>query len=804
MIATLEKPFGQLAAGERYQYVLPDRAVVWGTGADVEAGVPACLDVSIDVGRGVRKALRYYYVCRDSEVDHLVTWIEPLSAWGYDCETSGISVHTEQVATLQFGNPLVDDPRAYTVDWRCLSESGRNKLRRLIADRKRRKIGANLKFEALYSKHRCGVGLRGVGWDTQVAEMVVRAGLLPGGNDGSSANRRAYGPVGMAKVSQRYLELDIDKDHDLRTSFFTTPKGEHTPRQIVYANGDTIYPFYIAEEQKLEVDARGLRNTLKVEFELIPILAEMELRGMRFNKTKWIKLWQDAVEAQDKAERELDALILNQQGSLFDTLPDVPGRACELCGGSGTRERGFSCVQCHGTGRIRTGAVRPLYMGKKSPESINYGSSTQVRWLVKYYCEQTAWPLQVLTTPSELRKVKARLGLAWLLKRGKLPVDADGIPTRPPNDEELDGVPDYVVPETGYCILLDADWKTLELRRIRGQLPTRLVELLVEYADQKAKLGTFGKDFLKHVHPDGRVRFEFHQLIASTGRLSASPNGMAIPQGQAYRDSFEATPGFKLCIADYSQQEPRTSAYVSKDPVYLKNYEVGDDLYLTVAEAMLGYRPDPDSSDPEFAKRSKRDRKAIKAVVLGMAYRMGAGKLRDSLTLALDEPVSFEEAAQLHKTFLEKCAGIKLYQELCHSLADPQSQTSKKLWDVLVDGPVTWIASPCGRKRFFPQDALGVYTESCNMPIQGCGATMTKTALVLIQRWIDEHDFPAYPVNCIHDEIIYECETTRASEFALVMQAKMEEAGRMYVPDVTIVASFPKGTDGTCDRWLKE
>jgi DNA polymerase I-like protein with 3'-5' exonuclease and polymerase domains len=819
------------AVGQRRLERLPSGESVWVTETD-GAGTPRMIEQQMAVGRkngrAVTLAIRQFYVCRDSEVQHYLDWLETLPRdgrgrrqLGWDTETSGIHWRKEKIATEQFGNPFADDPRAYTFDVRCLSAAALARVMAPVDDPSFVKLVQHGKFECLYAMHHLGARPTML-IDTQVAELVIRTGLLPGGDGdggGDGQDRRAYGACSMKKlVERRCGGLDIDKDHDLRVSFYVTPPGQHSVRQVLYAGSDTIHPFYIWRDQQRDVDARALRSVLAVEFELIPVLAEMEIAGMAFDSEAWITLWQEAVEQQDRIERRLDAMFLVVQGDLFNgtLVDDSPSRPCTICGGSGKRQGRGECDYCGGTGRTRGQGVRPLYTAGKGknakPRPLNWGSSAQVKWALRQYCAAVAWPITLVTTEKELLDLKRRLGVEWLRRRkligfdeeGRL-LDAAGKPLAAIPDELAEQVPDYVIPEETHCLLLSADHKDLTLRKIRGQLPKDFVELILDYSETKAKLGTFGIDFLKNVHDDGRVRFEFHQAVTATGRLSASPNGMNIPRDERYRACFRAGKGKKLCIADYSQQEPRLSAVVSQDELYLRNYRNGDDLYVVLTEEMVGYRPDVHAEDEEFRKKSKKDRQSTKSTALGLGYRMGKGKLRDKLTYDLGEPVTFEAASQQHDAYLSRCPGIKTFQELCFEKANPESETAVRIWDEYLGQAVTFIESPCGRKRFFAPDSLSVYTEACNFPIQAAGATMTKSAMCLITREIRRRGWAgrAYIVNAIHDELVVEADADIAPEVAVMMKEEMERSGSHYLRGVVPAIADFATTDGTADCWVK-
>lgn len=715
--------------------------------------------------------MRYLYLTRDDQIPDAVAWLRRHRAVGYDVETSGISVYINFLATIQFGNPMGEDPRAYVIDVRCVSREALQPLLDILADPTIVKIGQNIKFECLYTTYRLAGKIRNV-IDTQVSEMLARAGLFPGGGDaeGGEQSRKAYGATSMSALARRYLGIEIDKDQQLRTSFYTTPPGTHSRRQIVYAAGDVIYPFFIHEKQWVLLKERQLQHLARLEWELVPILAESELHGILIDTAAWTRLWQAAVVRQDAAQRELDRIFLSIQGDLFN----------------GTQEE-----------------VRPVYVGGKGkgarPKPLNWTSSTQIRWAVRQYCEKIHWPIKVITTPSELFKLKCERGKWWLDKKGLTVEDVARDQDDPNTWGKKRPIPDWVLDEREFCILVSADWRVLKLARIRNQLPAELLDPLLAYSEEKALVTTFGVDFLKHLQADGRIHVEFHQLIAATGRMSTEPNSQNIPKLPEYRQCFQPRPGYKFVILDYSQIEPRISAHVSKDAVYVTNY-LSDkpDLYVAIGERLFSRKID------KKTKAGDEDRQAAKIIVLALAYLMGPGKLRDNMTIDLLRDIEFSVAAEFRNKYLEECAGIHAFQQRCAAQTDPESPHAQKIWDDMLGAEVTYVTSPCGRHRFFPP-FTNAYTQAANHPIQGCSATITKAAAVLVHRVIEREGYDAVGVNYVHDEIVYEVREDQAAAFALVAKTCMEEAGRHYLPDIPVVAEFPEGCPtGVMPYWSKK
>src|SRR5690348_10225437 len=274
-------------------------------------------------------AYTLYYVTKPEELPHLLEWLGQQKVVGLDLETSGLSpLEGAKIATLQLGNPNGPNPRAYVLDVRCFTDAELEPVYAVLRSRDVVKLGMNVGFECSFLYAEKGVHVRNV-QDIQVAELIIRAGLLPivkgKGEDGEDT-RIAYGQTSMAALCKRYLKLNINKKDDetkaIRLSFYSTPAGQHSRKQVVYAALDTIYPFPVARKQRVERDLRKLKNVLEVEFATIPVLAESTINGMGIDQGAWRALYQEAVTELSKAQKALDDIfvVLGGQEELF------PGR----------------------------------------------------------------------------------------------------------------------------------------------------------------------------------------------------------------------------------------------------------------------------------------------------------------------------------------------------------------------------------------------------------------------------------------------------------------------------------------------
>ena len=135
-------------------------------------------------------------------------------------------------------------------------------------------------------------------------------------------------------------------------------------------------------------------------------------------------------------------------------------------------------------------------------------------------------------------------------------------------------------------------------------------------------------------YPDKRIHCSFNQYGGRTGRVSCkSPNlqqipstpfklsdGTKIDSGHDVRQLFTASPGCVLMSCDYSGQEVRVTAHLSRDEKLIQAYRDGKDPYCEIAslaynvpyEECTEYR-----ADGTFNPDGKARRGEAKKIVLG-------------------------------------------------------------------------------------------------------------------------------------------------------------------------------------------
>lgn len=326
---------------------------------------------------------------------------------------------------------------------------------------------------------------------------------------------------------------------------------------------------------------------------------------------------------------------------------------------------------------------------------------------------------------------------------------------------------------------------------------------------------TFGKDFLKFIHPiTKRVHTNLIQL-KNTGRMaSVSVNCQQIPNGKQWRECFIAEKGNKLLAVDYSQQEARIASEVHKEPLmqdfFINGSEIYADMHCFVASLVFSKmynNPNLIITPNEKNERNKAKSITFKILFGGTAY-----------TLAQDFSIEEEEAQKMIDSFLDSFPGLK------QSFED-----SKK--EAVENGYVN-ICSLTEKKYFFPDFKLmqdmykeffsyfddkykslskeekerfksNLYEEnpelksiirkagklkgkiervSLNYPIQGSASTMIKLAMILIEK--DNKDLKSGLLLPVHDELVLEYSESIIEEKNKEIKEILFKAGKQICENV--------------------
>ena len=308
----------------------------------------------------------------------------------------------------------------------------------------------------------------------------------------------------------------------------------------------------------------------------------------------------------------------------------------------------------------------------------------------------------------------------------------------------------------GFRGLPNTQESTIEtwMRKYPDTEAAELARVSLEGRKYAKRASTYGKSFITNyierdlVHKVDVVYGDYNIIGAETGRLACtSPNMQNIPSRDTkdFRRCFVARPGYKLVIADYSQQEIGLVAYISQDKNLLEIFNSGKDIYIEMAKVMYGKTITKD--DPL--------RSRMKSVVLGTNYGMSA------FGLAKKENITEEEAEE----FLHKFA--RAFPDLAQWMGNQQKIKN-------------FTKTILKRKTFLNPYSIQHERNALNNPIQGSAADMIKLALIELHKNWDFNSIQFSVVAVIHDEIVLDVPENWAESIKnLVKKCTIDAANKM-------------------------
>lgn len=282
-----------------------------------------------------------------------------------------------------------------------------------------------------------------------------------------------------------------------------------------------------------------------------------------------------------------------------------------------------------------------------------------------------------------------------------------------------------------------------------------IITPFAKFQKLKTLTADFGTKMLNQINPEtGRIHASYRLNGARTGRLScSSPNLQQLPRDESVRSNFVADADMVFLCADYSQIELRVAAELSRDAAMLDAYRNGIDLHSLTASKVSG-KP--------IGSITKTDRQMAKAVNFGFLFGLGSKKFSHYAKKSYGAEVTAQEASQAIKTFRQTYAGYHAWQK---------RQAENAAIHLTV-------RTPCGKLRRL--DPENTYGTAMNHPVQGGAAECMLYALVYFQDHIPDG---AKLLNCVHDEIIVECEPEEAEETKGWIQESMIHGFREVFPD---------------------
>jgi DNA polymerase-1 len=165
-----------------------------------------------------------------------------------------------------------------------------------------KKLAHNASFDVKFLKHHLGgIEINNI-HDTLLAERLIQSG-----RDGVSN--------GLDEVLARRTGVYTDKS--VRDQF-ANHYGDFTEQQLDYMAKDVVYLPKIRQQQLDEIGKAGMGRVLSLENSIVPVVAQMELDGIGFDREMWKEhlIWFEQKKEEIK-QRVAEYLDVPSQASLF-------------------------------------------------------------------------------------------------------------------------------------------------------------------------------------------------------------------------------------------------------------------------------------------------------------------------------------------------------------------------------------------------------------------------------------------------------------------------------------------------------
>lgn len=328
------------------------------------------------------------------------------------------------------------------------------------------------------------------------------------------------------------------------------------------------------------------------------------------------------------------------------------------------------------------------------------------------------------------------------------------------------------------------------LARMKNDYPI-LIPLL-KYREHQKLITAFGDALLDKINPKtGRLHGQFMQIGADTGRFSArNPNLQQIPSDTkcGLRDCFIAPEGFVALGADYSQQELRVLAAISKEHNMLEAYQRKEDLH-TMTTAFLFKRDLDDLKkllDAREAKQAAGDFESITEVENEAKRQRGIAKSINFLIAYGGTYKRLAYTAQITEEFAQDVMNNhgNTFPKLKHFIKVEGDRTLARMYSETVLGRKRYYTLPEQSDPDYDRIKASIKRQGVNHIIQGTSADITKQALVYIHNRFTERfgRENAYIWGVIHDEIQTMVKKELAEEAGVILTQSMEDAYYDFIP----------------------
>lgn len=741
-------------------------------------------------------------------LEQCLAFLKTLKVVGIDIETSvneqyrhlqtkvykgGLDPYLSRVVMLQLG----DIETQYVIDTRQYSNT---ELSPLISFLHYNKdvvfVGHNLKFEALHLKHNMGVEFCNI-WDTMLCEITLYNGL----------------PMrfGLADLAERYLGITKAKELSLFENKYDNMVT--MDEELLAESEHYITPFDVEDDIVIDKSTRlqfiNIADKPFTEKQILygaddivyPLLIrERQMVGRRLDDgvLHCPKNWQHVENHYCLVLADIELAGIAVDKEMWEQLHEDNYKIYKQ------REEVLNQYVLKNFPQYSAGTIDMF--DNKVRCFISWSSSTQV---VKFF-------KSLNKCPKAYSKQK---------KRVEYTVGATELTRVLPNDLKVK-----------YERNQDTDvttWDTFVL-----------AYLLFKKSEQA--ITTFGKEWLKYIHPlTQRAHTKYKQILNTTRISSSNPNLNNI-SGGAWRACFHVGDGKVLVNADAANQEVRVLSSKSGDEALMNFFINGDDFFgndfhsytATNVYRVKENNPSlvvppkeikgPDGElikNPAFTADDGNRRTDSKSITFGLAF----GK--SVFTFAADLGMDITDTQNLLDSYFEAFPGLKEHFERCEKNANNKSyiiidEFTGAAWfcpfieEMRETFKEAWAFFPADYSRLSKKDRESIkatlYKENPqiktlfqkagrlksqlvnknkNFPIQGACAQMLKISMCIFRKKRIEENLPFLLVGNIYDEVLVETDEHLGQQAGTLVKYSMETGGRIIDQKVPQVADFALSKD---------
>lgn len=290
-----------------------------------------------------------------------------------------------------------------------------------------------------------------------------------------------------------------------------------------------------------------------------------------------------------------------------------------------------------------------------------------------------------------------------------------------------------------------------------------IIGKILDWRSNAKLAGTYADALPHQIASDGRIHTTYLQTSTNTGRLSSrDPNLQNIPiktaLGEEIRKCFIAPTGRTLISVDYSQIQLRLLAAVANVEEFCETFRQDSDIHEQTARQIFNIPPEqPISHDL---------RRAAKTVNFAIIYGISSFGLANQLG------ISRGDAQKIIDSYMSGLPSVRDYITQTQDFAKQNG----------------YVLTPWGRRIDLPEvnnpRTRGYALRAAiNAPIQGFEADLMRLAMIEIdKKIIKPNSDKIRMIMQVHDEIVFECDSIHATEFADSIRYAMEHIADISVP----------------------